>query len=467
MPLLDKLVGIYRELSRPALDSSSNFRVDDIQLTQSLISKIETVWSDPHYSELNIEVVINYKRFNGSEFIDLLTEHISGPPVTINASLPRQGNVQFYSNTLDFISRNASLSAGIMPDDFYISDINYLPNRIDGNVKPIEIKKLEHFCLLIKYLKKVSHFVSHKNNMNKAIFMVTDEDNKETSPRSIDLKFTKSLMELDFINLSILEELVDLADTATHKFEKLSIFRLSLWEILAYARLEDADIHFIGTHWEELLNTYNKSYALYIRGFSFTKFKSEIEEFQHESIEKINDLLGNIIIKSLAVPSLFSIWLFVLRSPKYDAIFNSGVCLALLFSATVIIFAIDNQQYLIGQVRKSIKRSISNFLTQPSLKFPIDRKSNDELDDLIHDNNKQLQGRLNNISLKLLIIRLSIWFFVLLSSHLTFVAGWEYRIPMELIYIIVINLVILTWVIQSFDWKLNLPNNKTYLKPPF
>jgi hypothetical protein len=207
-----------------------------------------------------------------------------------------------------------------------------------------------------------------------------------------------------------------------------------MWEVLSHARKEDAEIHFLATHWEELIDHYNVTYSLYIRGFSFNKFKSEIQDYVHDSIQRTNNLLGDIILKTLTVPSLFAVWMIVLRSSKYDDFFNFGLCIVLTLSAVMIIFVVDNQQFLVEQISKSTMKTMSIFSNRPSISGLADKDTMNALDDFITDNQSTIEQRLEYVSIRLMVVRMLIWSFVLTAFAITINASWPYSTSIWFVY---------------------------------
>jgi hypothetical protein len=277
-------------------------------------------------------------------------------------------------------------------------------------------------------IRKTCNFEdSNSGPFNKAIFVVSDENSNDTLPKSIELEFSNKLLMLENINISLLEEIINADKKSTHRTEKLSVFRIALWDALRHAQKDDSDIYFLATHWEDILENYESSYSLYIKGYCFNKFKKEIEDFRLDSISKANNLIGDIALKTLAIPSVFAIWLLVLRSPKYDEVFNLGISFISTFAAVVIVLTIDNQQYLVKELLETTKRTLDVFDKTPSVFGTYSKKDTCDVDGLIKSSKTKITERLGSINLRLISLRISVWIFTLTIAFITSALSWPYE----------------------------------------
>jgi hypothetical protein len=428
MSLLTKLVNLYRNLGFPEINSGGTLEVKGLTLTETICTNVITIWQDYDSLEVDIEISVGLKRYTTIKDIEELKFDIDKEVRILTIALPRQGEHQFYSNITDFISRTNSLNIGEIPKDFYIVDGDILRKGTSSHQKTVEINKIEHFCKFIKLIRKACNFEdSNSGQFNKAIFVVSDENSNDTLPKSIELEFSTELLLLENINISLLEEIINSDKKSTHRTEKLSVFRIALWDALRHAQKDDSDIYFLATHWEDILDNYESSYSLYIKGYCFNKFKKEIEDFRLDSISKANNLIGDIALKTLAIPSVFAIWLLVLRNPKYDEVFNLGISFISTFAAVVIVLTIDNQQYLIKELRETTKRTLDMFDHTPSVFGNHSKKDTSDVDDLIKSSKKKITNRLGSINSRLIGLRISVWLFTLTIAFITSALSWPYE----------------------------------------
>lgn len=449
MSLLVKLVQLYRGLERPEISRSSIIELKDIPLTNEISSQIIQIWSDPDYDGEIVEVSVGLERYNNRNGIDFINNNKNAIARRLTITLSRSSAHQFYTNISDFIIRADSLNNGEMPSDYYIVEGDLLKGGINFHIKKsTNIEKIEHFCKFIQLLKRTCDFEDNRvGELTKAVFVVTDEDSKETLPKTIKLDFTEPLLKLEKLNLNLLEEMFDPKEK--HKSEKLNIFRIALWDVMQHTKKEDSDIYFIATHWDDILVNYESSYSLYVRGYSFNKFKKDIDDFCLESISKVNNMINDIALKSLTIPSIFTIWLYVLRSPKFDEVFNLGLALISCFAAIVIIATIDNQQYLLCQLDKSTKRTMNTYRRTPSIFGQYSKKDTSSVDDLLLCSEKSIFNRISQIRRTLIAFRCTVWFFTIAISFITSSLIWPYEFSIWQLLVYLIVTILIIYVVQS------------------
>lgn len=446
MSLLVKLVQLYRQLDKPKINTGSVIELRNITLAAELISTITSIWQDDDYKDDTVELSIGIKRYNDRAGCTFLNENINSKIRLLSINLPRSGAHQFYLNIKDFVARANSLDRGELPAAYYIVEDDFLKNSTQSNIKQVsDIEKIEHLCEFIQLLRKTCNFEDQKDNeLTRAVFVVSDEESKETLPKTISLEFTLPLLSISTLNLKLLREIV--TNDRNHNSEKLSIFRIALWDVLQHARKEDSDLYFIATHWDDILTNFESSYSLYIRGYSFNKFKKEIDDFGLDSINKANNMIGEIALKSLTILSIFTIWLFVLRSPKFDIMFNLGLAFISCFAAIIIIVTIENQQYLLSQLKKTTKRTLEAFSKTPSIYGQYSKKDTSDIDELLDDTRTSIFSRMKRIRYTLITFRIFIWIFSIAICFITASVSWPYSISPWFYLIGLLDVVIISVV---------------------
>ncbi|MDX3775780.1 hypothetical protein QE250_16835, partial [Chromatiaceae bacterium AAb-1] len=267
MSALSYSVKLFRLLEQPSIGGSNVFSSRNIILTKDIVEAVYGAWRYPS-SGFSVEVVIGADRLTGGDKDPQTLESKIGEKANnIKVELSRKDDGQFYRGINDFVARAKTLNTGRLPEEFYIVDRDYhYPNDKDSKSDPY-IAKLEGLCLFIDAIK---HHICHFHDVtptgkSRAILVISDDSNKSLSPKSIELKFTEELLELDSIpDLTLLNEL-RLPAALPHKEEKLSTLRVSIWEYLSYAKADDSTIYYLAFNWPDILDKYRASYELYIR----------------------------------------------------------------------------------------------------------------------------------------------------------------------------------------------------------
>jgi hypothetical protein len=436
MSQIAKLVRLYRFIANPQINLNFTCRNENIELSNELIETAEDIWTDPRFPLSTVEIRVGKTTYTKADDLETLRKFTNGTICLVIITIPRTGNAQFYLSPDDFVTRSRNLDNGDFPVEFYLVDKDYLHGGTPSHLKPSEVTKMEHFCEFIRLLKQTSHFIdSESHKVSKAVFVITDENSKESSPKTVSLEFSQKLLSLDELDLSVLRDIVE-PKIVTHRQENLSIFRVALWEVLSHAAIADSEIYFIAVHWEELIKTFKSNHELYIRGFSFSKFTGEVHDYVHDNIAKAHNLLSEISLKVLTIPSLFLVWLYVLRIKTFDETFSIALSATLTLSAIVIILVVDNQHYFVRQLMKSTRNTFNRFTLKSNLSSEFIDEDRQEIINMISTNKDELLGRLKFIKHKLVVIRFMIWLFVLIAFYTTVHVNWVYSFPVNDVHVI-------------------------------
>lgn len=201
------------------------------------------------------------------------------------------------------------IQKGVMPDYFYLIDVDYLyPN--DKEID--EIKRLKKICGFIKFLEKVlPHTEGLLDNHPCLKFVVFSKDfyNKKKSNKvTFSSKFDYNLLPDNLESTAFLEELGSEDDL--HTYERITVFQNALVELLSLAP-EDGEFNYVLDNLKKLERIYKSNYAIYINDFHLEEFKKDVIEsytvFSNEIDNKINDL----VTKMFAVPAVSTAMLFL------------------------------------------------------------------------------------------------------------------------------------------------------------
>ncbi len=445
MSALNHAVNVYRQLGVGDPNDSGVVKERNVILSDGIINEISALWESSDADGINLEVKSGTNRLDNLTRIDTL-KGLSGKEVDYIELKFRR--TEFYASLDTFVNRCNSLNHGELPADFFIADINYC--SFDEKT-PRQIKLIQHFCELINLLKETCHFLDKKEESvsSKAVFVVTNDDKKSMEPVYIDLSFTPPMLECDFVDLSALREIIGLEGGTAHKEEKLSTFRVSVWEILTYERNSKSDLHALVKQWDELLDKYFSSYELYIRGFSFTKFQNEVHEFLIDRVNKANELLGAVANKVAIVPSLFSVWLLVIQQKEPSLIVNLGLTLVATFALSIIVMVLDNQHFMIDKIKESASEKFDLFKRKAHSDPEVISKKSNGVDYFIEKNNQVLLKRLKKIVQRLIIIRLVAWLFLLAMCYGVGVSFWPYNTSFQSIIVIISIIIICLTMLTS------------------
>lgn len=228
------------------------------------------------------------------------------------------GNYAYYENFSDFIDGN---KLKIKDSTFYISELDYLHDS--GVQVPSIVQKYMANLELIKLIKSIADFQKTVAN-NLELFFYKSEN-------GLSLVVDYKPEDLISFSESTLKELESQFNDPTDAQERKQIFKNELIGILnkngnTYKKLLE--------NWEALLDSYKKSFELYLSGFSFEKIKTaSIGHFQ-ELTDKINQTIGKVSNYIFAVPIAF---VLLLRYFDFEGKNFTGDLLLLILGALFFI----------------------------------------------------------------------------------------------------------------------------------
>jgi hypothetical protein len=228
------------------------------------------------------------------------------------------GNYAYYENFSDFIDGN---KLKIKDSSFYISELDYLHDS--GVQIPSIVQKYMANLELIKLIKSIADFQKTVAN-NLELFFYKSEN-------GLSLVVDYKPEDLISFSESTLKELESQFNDPTDAQERKQIFKNELIGILnkngnTFKKLLE--------NWEALLDSYKKSFELYLSGFSFEKIKTaSIGHFQ-ELTDKINQTIGKVSNYIFAVPIAF---VLLLRYFDFEGENFTGDLLLLILGALFFI----------------------------------------------------------------------------------------------------------------------------------
>ena len=289
----------------------------------------------------------------------------------------RTGGVNCYYETVnDFLNGNKfklkSELFYIAENDCYSVETQHFNELINNYNKNI---------VLIDFLNSLSHTQHPVGNQLKYYFYRISNSIVE-----VDIKYSVN----DLIFFSELEGLNELkkefSDTISHK-DKRELF---INELVNFIESNSSDYLTIVKNWKTILNSYNKSYKLYLAGFSFEKIKASSNEDFHKLLDRIYDSISKVSGYIFGIPIGF---ILLLNYFDYTGslIFKNIVILILSILFFVLIWFI-----LLRNIKESIvaiETDIDDFINLIS-SVPVLNPIKEKLEYLKKDSIKKQRNKL-------------------------------------------------------------------------
>ncbi len=234
---------------------------------------------------------------------------------------------------------------------FYIDEINYFENKSDKN------NHIESYKINLKIIKLLTSVANYKKEGagNLELFFYSSEQGATLPIQYQWDEIPNNLLEFQDKAIKLQTELTQQEEN--HE-ERQQIF---INELISVLRKQGASYSILLRNLEVLIDNYEKSFKLYLSGFSFEKIKTASMEYFHEQTDRINSSILKFSTYMLGIPIGY---ILIIRLLDFSA--NSllkDTCLTLL--AIVFFFLIKIVLFNnIQDAFSSIDNGISSFINR-------------------------------------------------------------------------------------------------------
>nr|WP_315203500.1 hypothetical protein [uncultured Flavobacterium sp.] len=382
LKLLDSAILLTKKLHDKVIDSGYNKGI--IDLCQESINAILSL-EEKQLIEIFTDTSVSIE-------IDQLANYIR-QKVTLEI---KTGNIHNYFETLEnFISGN---KFECRLQDFFIADIDYRENISENNL-----------------------ILNYKKNLQLINFLKEIAENKKVSSNEIELFFYKSGKGVDIIINYELKQLDEFSASITSEFKRqlLEPFngedkkQLFINELINFLEKNGKSYEKLIQGWDNLISSYNKSYSLFLSGFSFEKIKTSSTEHFQKLVEKIYESIGKVASYIFGIPIGY-----ILLLNNFDftgaLLIKNFILLILGFIFLILIWFVLFKN--IDESIKAIEDDIIDFITKienvselESIKVKLENLRNKEI--------KKQQSKLSLVKILTIVIYVMIvlifcWVFI-------------------------------------------------------
>lgn len=250
----------------------------------------------------------------------------------------------YYETREEFVNKN---KFNLNNSDYYIKEINY---RSNNSISNEFIKRYETNIKLINFLKKVCDYEKSLGMILKLFYYKT--------VNGIELDIDYTFEDLYKINFTIEEKFIDKIQEPINGNDKKQLF---INELINFLDKNGNSFQKLILGWETLLLNYERSYSLFLSGFSFDKIKNSSTEYFQNIADRIYDSIAKASNYIFGVPIGF---IFLINNFDFTGnsiLKNSGVLfLGILFFIMIWYILFNN----INQSIKAIEKDLERFLNK-------------------------------------------------------------------------------------------------------
>ncbi|MEQ5120645.1 hypothetical protein [Morganella morganii] len=279
--------------------------------------------------------------------LDILDENPQvGDEITLEIRQPKISFGRIFNTINDFICGDMAQlhNQSIQQSPYYIKSEN--TSSFDKN--PIQF--LVNYQIIKNFLHQLIAMDSYTDTVNEKLIFFS----KKTFELSVDIqqkidRFIELLSNLDSEQCKLISdfrEWLNDEETSSHIDEKKSILAF----VLSDALPQDANLIDLIEQIQNISESVQSQYALYLENFSYEKFVKKLEENSEKFVSKINDTISKILPQFLGLPFLTAIPT-ALKSAD-----NWLVYLALIIYCIMCIYGLNNQKAILNYINQDIER---------------------------------------------------------------------------------------------------------------
>ena len=208
-----------------------------------------------------------------------------------------------------------SLRRGIFRENFYIVDLDYLSNDEDVPDKIIRIKKITEFIWCLREFVAISIDREQSMNGDRIFFLKPSDGKSPQKAAALKINLTPGVIAHNLGSFKILATLKDaLRREKTQIEERILLMNTAIAQIIDECEDDDADFEYLVENWGKVNKKYLHDLHAYVSAFSFDTVKKKISDGLIESTTKINNAIGEVATKLLAIPASLGALIIVSNS---------------------------------------------------------------------------------------------------------------------------------------------------------
>lgn len=192
----------------------------------------------------------------------------------------------YYETFFDFVSGN---KFSITKSDYYIAELDYL----DGESSPPrELIDFQINLQLIDFLIELSDYKKEIGNSMLELFFYKNE-------KGVTIKINYDVDDFKNIKIKKIKELEEQVVSGNNSIEKRKLF---VYELIAELSKSGETYVNVIKKWDIIVENFERSYNLYLSGFSFEKIKTSSIEHFHKLTDRIYETISKVSSYLFGIP---------------------------------------------------------------------------------------------------------------------------------------------------------------------
>lgn len=250
----------------------------------------------------------------------------------------------YFENEEDYLNRNKT---SIPESPSYIHSLKYSSS---SSSKPSFITRHEEIVSLIQLLKDLSNYQKNHGNVHELVFfqnevlvLVTDYS-LEATGKSYDSKY-----------------LVEHIQNSDDKDERKLLFINELIAFLSNIGGIHERFKFLLTNFEDFISSYRASHALYLKKYSFQKFKSELDKEIIDASKRLQSVINDAQSKLVAIPAALLLVVSSFDVNGEKKFYNIALVVSSIVFGVLLDVLIRNQFASLEFIKEDVNRFKNTF----------------------------------------------------------------------------------------------------------
>jgi len=276
--------------------------------------------------------------------------YLKGGNVEFSWSLGSNDSGGFYLSVDDFITRCESLHRGVVPDNFYLADLDFLCTAPVGPIDfskgapdrfanaPVEIQKIDALCRLVRLLGDLSlagSLLAEAGRPSHLVFVKPASSGAAPVTVEVVTRINQQMLTRDAMDLTVLADLLSKGESGKVRTEEYrAVFRLAIASIGAEESGASNRFFWIVEQWDRILARFSYDVECLVDRLSFEGLRREIVDTELAFVGRVNMSIVDNATKFLGIPLSLVALTTVLSSESISS--DVVVCLGALLVSLVV-----------------------------------------------------------------------------------------------------------------------------------
>lgn len=285
-------VEIYRALGSPSFEDGETLSV---------------------HCPLNPELLLAIKNYEscGQKFREIDFDFHEDGTVEFDFKITSFVTGAIFRDMDHFMENTPSILKGEFRNNFYIVSLDYFfENKEESkeSKEPEEIRKVRKLTEFIKYLREFVALSIDKDQAmqgNKIFFLKPSDGKSPQKAATLKIRINPDILNYSLNGFSILKALTnpEHKEKKTQVEERILLMNTAIAQVIDECEDDDADFDYLVKNWGKVNKKYLHDLHAYVSTFSFDAVKKKISDGLIESTTKINNSIGEVATKLLAIPA--------------------------------------------------------------------------------------------------------------------------------------------------------------------